>query len=612
METFTNLTKYIITLSKTSTIDPALISAWQYIFNEIKLLLTIIPKSLPSNKPNGNIILTMTSCKRLSLFMQTVNSILNTWIDISLVDKWIVIDDNSSDSDRNIMTSTYPFIDFYMKTETEKGHLYSMNKIYELLISIDPSYWIHVEDDFLFFHPTTYVSTGISGLTTLTNFNVKQIMFNRNYAETMDQINMTGHIPYSDDTFALHDHQERGTSCKYWPHFSFRPSIIDASTIIALGNFTSNNTFFEMDYALKYTAAGYKTAFFNTITNIHIGKLCNKEGQNAYSLNRIPQFNSDKISFNIKVINLKRRPDRLESITNKLKNEGLQYDIIEAIDGQDINYTSEIDKLFRENDYKSRKGFIGCALSHYYLWKQLVKSSCSYYIIIEDDAVFCNNFKYKLESIAAKLSHNELIFMGYLKTKDNKDLYYSKYNIESDTTQVTSLEKELYIGGTHCYSITKEGAQGLLDFIDMHGIKHGIDYMMVKVQKIVPVFETVPHLAFAEWPDTPDNIVDSDIQYDASSLLELEEPFQITDNIQKHEYIFLKGLDQIGHDIPTEIRTNSVNNNIKKAVECNYIAFNTLGFFKEKITSLTPSPYFSDDDGIYINKNYYFDVFKKR
>ena len=35
----------------------------------------------------------------------------------------------------------------------------------------------------------------------------------------------------------------------------------------------------------------------------------------------------------------------------------------------------------------------------------------------------------------------------------------------------------------------------------------------------------------------------------------------------------------------------------------NCVAFNTLGFFKNKSDNLTTSPYFKDNDGIYIKKN---------
>jgi hypothetical protein len=57
-----------------------------------------------------------------------------------------------------------------------------------------------------------------------------------------------------------------------------------------LGNYNSANVFFERDYAEKYNAAGYKTAFFDSIYSLHIGKQqWEKEGQNAYMLNSISQ-----------------------------------------------------------------------------------------------------------------------------------------------------------------------------------------------------------------------------------------------------------------------------------------------------------------------------------
>ena len=49
-----------------------------------------------------------------------------------------------------------------------------------------------------------------------------------------------------------------------------------------------------MNYANKWTKAGYKSGFFNKITNIHIGRLTkdrfNKTEKNAYELNNTEQF----------------------------------------------------------------------------------------------------------------------------------------------------------------------------------------------------------------------------------------------------------------------------------------------------------------------------------
>ena len=76
----------------------------------------------------------------------------------------------------------------------------------------------------------------------------------------------------------------------------------------------------------------------------------------------------------IKIINLKRRVDRKEAMVKKLKENNIQqYDFIEAVDGMRLNPTKELNDLFKGNDFDSRRGFIGCALTHYnlFLWRTI-------------------------------------------------------------------------------------------------------------------------------------------------------------------------------------------------------------------------------------------------
>ena len=74
-----------------------------------------------------------------------------------------------------------------------------------------------------------------------------------------------------------------------------------------------------------------------------------------------------------------------------------EYEFIKAVDGQFLTPTQELFDLFKGNDFGSRKGVIGCALSHYNLWKQLLDDKKNdYYLIMEDDFSLCTNFKDKL------------------------------------------------------------------------------------------------------------------------------------------------------------------------------------------------------------------------
>jgi len=255
----------------------------------------------PSSPPR--VIITFTTCKRMDLFQQTVNSILNMWQDINMIDYWFCVDDNSSEEYRDLMRKTYPWIDYYMKTPQEKGHRSSMNLIWDMLNKLKPEYWIHMEDDFLFHTPGSYIQKATQMMTDARNagYNVRQILYNRNYSETVSDYKIQGHrlLRRMTHEVALHQHKNGGgdfgyDNCHYWPHYSFRPSLIDVSSILTVGNYDTPNQFFEMDYANKWMKHGFMSGFYNEITNRHIGRLTSERNDhsipNAYELNHESQF----------------------------------------------------------------------------------------------------------------------------------------------------------------------------------------------------------------------------------------------------------------------------------------------------------------------------------
>ena len=328
----------------------------------------------------------------------------------------------------------------------------------------------------------------------------------------------------------------------------------------------------------------FKSAFFNMITHYHTGRLASdKKGNNAYTLNNVPQFSLNEIDLNIKVINLKRRPDRLEKIKKKLNELKLNFTRYEAMDLSNTAVSNEQYKIFNGNDFYYRDGVVGCALSHYNLWKELVKSDKNFYIIIEDDCEFCINVKDCFTKYIKEIESKDLIFFGYHNV--DKNINNNTKDVESKIIEIKSFNKldtNSYYGGTHCYSITKNGAKKLLNYIDNNGIKHGIDYLMAKVQNESDVYTCDPLITYANFigHSSPTEIADTDIQYNYNVSSKPDDSF-----------IFIQGLDQIGYDIHT---LNSSIYDLKKlAKDIPCVGFNTLGFFKEKITELTISPYYS-------------------
>jgi len=612
---------------------------WNLLFNKIKTTFVKFNTTKNFNttikfntnvEPKETIIITFTTCKRFDLFTQTVNSILNTWNDLDKIDYWFCVDDNSSIKEREVMETYYNWIEYYMKTPEEKGHRNSMNIIWNKLQSLKPTYWIHIEDDFLFYYPTTYITKGIHVLKH-NNQNIHQIVFNKNYAETIDYYKTKGHLPINDMTdmtdIVLHNHLPNKAktdypNSHYWPHYSFRPSITRVDTILKLGNYDSPNQFFERDYADKWNAAGFKTAFFDRITHLHIGRLTTEIGdttkRNAYDLNNESQFTPIQadmktdmnIDSNIKIVNLERRADRKMNTINVFKDACItDFTFFKAIDGKELIATNELKTMFNGNDFGNRRGVIGCAMSHLTLWRDLIEDKQhNYYIIFEDDLTLpdIKNFKTRLDTLKEKgeFDKNEMLFLGYHmfqhKRKQVSDIYDLHDEISLLTSKVEHLNHELYIGGTFAYSINKIGAQKMIDYIEKNGIKHGIDYVM----KIVPDlnrYELQPLIVMSEWNEDASKQIDTDIQTNYDSL---DFSHTLEDNFD-----FIPYKDQIGNDMffkPPSAASAHIEEMKIALNEEKCAGFNTLGFFKNKIelTQLQQSIYFKPTDGLYVKKSY--------
>ena len=384
---------------------------YEHFTNKAAKHLTAHHNSLLSYTKKLPVVITITSCKRINLLIKTLNSIRSCFNDLEHVIKIICIDDNSSIDDRETMKYLYPWVTFIMKTEEQKGHRVSMEIIREQLKCLNAKYWVQLEDDWTFVRKDNYITRGIKLLEDYRAFGIRQILFNKGYSEIAKDISWPCGKKL-EDGLLIHVHGRQDHPCGYWPHFSFRPSIISVDAIEQLGSFNSPNTFFERDYAIKYIEAGFKSAYFDRISCLHTGPLAGQRavGNNAYDLNNMIQGIDrgvqnakepeppESSKLHIKVINLDHRKDRLDSIDNQLTASNCEYQRISAINGKNILPNDPRLKIFMGNDFSSSPGVIGCALTHIELWKQLLEDDTTdYYIILEDDAKFDINFKKKID-----------------------------------------------------------------------------------------------------------------------------------------------------------------------------------------------------------------------
>lgn len=515
----------------------------------------------------GEITVTMTSCKRFKLFCSTVNSFLNACQDLHLIREWIVVDDNSSHQDREEMKKLYPFIKWVFKTPSQRGHAISMNILQKMVTT--PYVW-HQEDDWLWIRSTTWLSNCYQILKS--NTKLGQCLVNKNYGEAEETmmifgghlVNPTSSTPrhyiheyYQGEELKTHQQNNQNVAtCSYWPHYSLRVGLQLTKIWTQLGEYNDLADHFEMEYANRYIKAGWKTAFLDNLACCHIGRLTSQRNDNqllnAYNLNNCSQFQTcDRIEvidddekmeiinpplnrilqltpqeqlvpesgfkeYTIKtyVINLKRRPDRLKKFVklNHTKLTEYDYNIFQACDGKTINMTPAMLKLFETGDYNYRSGIIGCAASHIKIWCELIiRKEIDCFMVIEDDAVLGEDFNNRVKQALRRCTENwDILWLGHF--------LYPEFATSNELPHVELWSREKAIqrnmGGTFAYIITRQGAEKMLNHIHKSGVYNAIDWVMFKNPDINQNY-VVPHIVTSECASLVG--VDSDIQHDNSS-----------------------------------------------------------------------------------------------
>uniref|UniRef100_A0AC35FDN4 Uncharacterized protein n=1 Tax=Panagrolaimus sp. PS1159 TaxID=55785 RepID=A0AC35FDN4_9BILA len=173
------------------------------------------------------------------------------------------------------------------------------------------------------------------------------------------------------------------------------------------------------------------------------------------------KFGFDKIY----LINLKRRPERLQKMSNIMKHLGIEFEVFEAIDGNALTSKDLANLRFLpgyEDPFSKRPmkfGEIGCFLSHYKIWENVVKNDYDRVIIFEDDVRFSENSTIELSKMIEDImkTHLEwdLIYLGRKKMTAHGDEFFVPGHQYLSTLA--------YSYWTLGYAISKSGAQKLIN-----------------------------------------------------------------------------------------------------------------------------------------------------
>ena len=213
------------------------------------------------------------------------------------------------------------------------------------------------------------------------------------------------------------------------------------------------------------------------------------------------------------VINMDKDTERLNKITNRCKEINIEFERFKGIDSNDFviynEYISEFAKKYCSDS------IIGCGLSHILLWKKIVDENIDQSLILEDDAIFKENFNDNLKKGLDDLNNTDWNILYLTETYiHNKNLYKEKLEDKL-------VYKSLFINTTSGYIITNKGAKELLKHIKK--IYYHIDFTLLLYNlfndlKIYSLKTPIIYQTFTS--DNSNNIIYYNYPYNINKLLD--------------------------------------------------------------------------------------------
>lgn len=160
------------------------------------------------------------------------------------------------------------------------------------------------------------------------------------------------------------------------------------------------------------------------------------------------------------VINLGRRPDRLDAMTKMLNELGIEFKRISAIDGKSYDVWKETTRLkmaFYNYLRLPSKGMIACYLSHRLAWEVVARHQLKQAMIFEDDVVPVN-FDHAILDLDLEALGLEQLRLEELGVAVHKPLPTKKFSMPILGRQ--AIGTPTY--GAGCYILTLEGAKRML------------------------------------------------------------------------------------------------------------------------------------------------------
>lgn len=201
------------------------------------------------------ITFTMTTFDRHHLFTKTIDSFLSTCLDLDLINRWVISDDGSPQSDIDKMKKSYPF--FEIHKNPGKGQASNINNLFSL---VETEWFFHCEDDWLFIKKDNYIRKLFD--IAFDNPTIKNITLRYWVGGEVESETVSGFKYNIHDYLPSKKFEESLDTDWWWCGYTLNPGLQHLPTIKKIGKYDEsmplNSRKWDRKPAIKYYELGYK------------------------------------------------------------------------------------------------------------------------------------------------------------------------------------------------------------------------------------------------------------------------------------------------------------------------------------------------------------------
>jgi len=179
---------------------------------------------------------------------------------------------------------------------------------------------------------------------------------------------------------------------------------------------------------------------------------------------------TNKIVDKVYVINLEKDKERLRSISSQLKEQHIEFERFNGIDGSTIEEDPRITELCNK---ACPNGIKGCALSHKTIWESMIENKYEHLLILEDDAILNSNMDVELQLLWANVPNDfDILYLGSTFYCGDTSIYnkivssFGGHKLENVSDGILKTQG---CGGLYGYIVSLKGAKELVkDPIPFH------------------------------------------------------------------------------------------------------------------------------------------------